>query len=255
MNLLGTLTLLGGMTLAMTACGKKGSLVYPDMLVPKAPAYATAIQSGSGVKIIFNLPTSDRAGNRLNNLAGLKISKRESDLALEQLCSSCLNDYQLFRKLYLDLLPEGTELSGNRLTVLDGDVKPGLLYSYVVVPFTKEGVEGESSPQMSVKLVQAVLPPILHIEAQPTEIKISFVSLPPVEGVLIGYNLYRTSGKNPFSYLPINKTPLNLKEFVDKGLARGVKYRYLARAVVRLPSGTIAESLVSNVIEGMLDDD
>ena len=104
MRLFGRLAVLGGMTLAMTACGKKGVLVYPDMLVPAAPSAASAFQSGSGVKIQFEVPTTDRTGNRLNDLAGLNISKRESDSASEQTCPACLDDYHLFRKLYLDLL-------------------------------------------------------------------------------------------------------------------------------------------------------
>lgn len=255
MKVLGRIAVLGGMTLAMAACGKKGALVYPDMLAPAAPTAASVIQSGSVVKLQFDLPTSDRAGNRLNNLAGLRISKRERDPAPEPICRSCMDDFRLFRKLYLDILPDGTERFGNRLVVLDGDVRIGKSYSYVAVPFTKEGVDGASSPQVSVQLVQAVLPPVLHVESHPTEIKLSFVGLSPLDGVLVGYNLYRTSQKTTFSYLPINKEPLIGKEYVDSGLARGTAYRYVARTAVRLPSGAIVESLVSNEVEGMLKDD
>lgn len=251
----GRLAVLGGMAVAITACGKKGALVYPDMLIPAAPTAVSAIQSGSGVKIQFDIPTFDRAGNRLNNLAGLKISKRESDSALEKTCRTCTHDYHLFRNLYLDLLPEGVERFGNRLVVIDGNVSFGTLYTYIAVPFTKDGMDGASSPQVSVKLVQAMLPPLLKAESYPTEIKIFFVSLPSVDGVHVGYNLYRAYQNSTFSYLPLNKEPLNLKEYVDGGLARGTTYRYVSRAVVRLPSGSIVESLVSNEVSGMLKDD
>lgn len=255
MRLLGKVVLLGGMTLAMTACGKKGALVYPDMLVPAAPAAASVTQSGSVVKLQFDLPVSDRAGNRLNSLAGLRISKRERDPDPEPVCRSCMDDYRLFRKLYLDALPDGAERYGNRLVVLDGDVRIGKTYSYVAVPFTKEGVDGASSPQVSVQLAESVLPPILQVESHPTEIKLSFAALPPLDGVLVGYNLYRTSNKSTFPYLPINKQPLTGKEYIDSGLARGTAYRYVARAAVRLPSGSMVESGVSNEVEGMLKDD
>jgi predicted small lipoprotein YifL len=255
MRLLGGLALLGGITLAMTACGKRGALVYPDMLVPAAPTAASAIQSGSGVKIQFDAPTSDRAGNRLNNLAGLKISKSESDSAPEQTCRSCMNDYRLFRKLYLDLLPNGVQRFGNRLVVLDGDVSAGWRYSYVVVPFTKDGVDGVSSAPLVVQVVKAVPAPILHAESCPTEIKLTFSGLLPVEGDLAGYNLYRAPQNDPFPHRPINKEPLGGKEYIDSGLARGVVYHYLARAAVRLPSGVVVESLVSNEVQGMLKDD
>ncbi|MDU0457169.1 MAG: hypothetical protein RW306_00430 [Geobacteraceae bacterium] len=255
MRLLGRIAMLGGVTLAVTACGKKGALVYPDMLVPAAPPALSAMQSGAGVKIQFVLPSYDRAGNRLNNLSGLKINKRLSDASPEQKCRSCMEDYRLFRKLYLDLLPDGTERSGNRMVVLDGDVSDGKFYSYFVVPFTKDGVDGAPSPQVTVQVAQAVLPPILHAESHPTEIKLEFVSLPPLEGVAVGYNLYRTMQKNGFSHMPVNREPLTGKEYVDSGLARGTSYRYLVRSVVRLPSGAMIEGHVSNEVEAMLKDD
>lgn len=255
MRLLERIALVVGVSLAITACGKKGALVYPDMLVPSAPPTSSVIQSGSVVKLQFDLPASDRAGNRLSTLAGLKINKRERDPATEQVCRSCMEDYRLFRKLYLEILPDGSERHGNRLIVLDGDVRPGKTYTYFAVPFTKEGVDGAPSPQMSVQLVQTVLPPILQVESNPTEIRISFVSLPPLEGVSIGYNLYRKSNESTFPQLPVNKELLTGKEFVDSGLARKTVYYYMARTVVRLPSGAVVESVVSNEVEGMLKDD
>lgn len=255
MRLFGRLAVLGGMTLAMTACGKKGVLVYPDMLVPVAPSAASAFQSGSGVKIQFEVPTTDRTGNRLNDLAGLNISKRESDSAPDQTCPACLDDYHLFRKLYLDLLPDSAQRFGNRLVLLDGEVRTGKSYSYIVTSFTKEGVAGASSPRLAVHMIQAVLPPILQAESFPTEIKISFVSLPPDMGTLVGHNLYRMAQKDALTHFPINREPLAGKDYIDSGLARGIRYRYLARAVVRLETGAVVESLVSNEVEGMLKDD
>lgn len=255
MRLLERLALLGGITLAITACGKKGALVYPDMLVPAAPTAVSAIQSGAAVKIQFDVPTSDRAGSRLNNLAGLKISKREAYSTSVQTCRSCTEDYRLFRKLYLDLLPDFAQRFGNRLIVLDGDVSAGRQYTYVIVPFTKEGVDGASSSQALVQLVTALPPPSLLVESHPTEIKLSFAVQSPVEGILIGYNLYRTLQNSSFPLQPVNRAPFLGNEYVDSGLARGTVYRYLARAVVRLPSGVVVESLVSNEVEGMLKDD
>jgi len=255
MRMWGRLAVLGGVTLIMSACGKKGSLVYPDMLLPAAATATTAIQSGSGVKIRFELPASDKAGNKLNDLAGVKINKSESRDTSESSCSSCMEGYRLFRKLYLDVLPDGVERMGKRMALIDGDVVAGNQYSYIIVPFTKEGIDGRSSPRVSVQLVQAALPPIIHVESQPTEIKLTFVSLPPVDGVLVGYNLYRALQKSVFSLRPVNSEPINSKEYVDSGLARGTVYRYQARSLVRLPSGVTLESLVSNEVEGMLKDD
>lgn len=255
MRLFERLAVLGGVTLAITACGKKGALVYPDMLVPAAPTAISGIQSGAGVKLQFDLPTSDRSGNRLNDLAGLKISKRVSDPAAEPSCPACMDDYHLFRQIYLDLPPEAAERLGNRLAILDGEVSAGKLYTYIAVPFTKDGTDGASSAVISTQVVQAVLPPILSAESHPTEIKLSFVSLPPLDGSLVGHNLYRSTQSGTFSHLPVNREPLIGKVYSDSGLARGTIYRYQARGVVRLPSGTIVESHVSNEVQGMLKDD
>ncbi len=255
MSNMGRLALLGGVTLALTACGKKGSLVYPDMLVPAAPAAATAFQSGAGVKIQFDLPTSDRAGNRLKDLAGVKISKRQSDSADEQSCRSCTDDYHLFRQLYLDLLPEGVQRFGSRLVVLDGDVAAGKLYSYRVLPFTKNGVEGASSARLTLQVDNAVPAPTLRAESYPTEIKISFSGLPLSGGTTLGYNLYRAAHQETFPLQPLNREPLSGKEYIDNGLVRGISYRYQARTLVRLPSEAVLESLPSNEVQGVLTDD
>lgn len=255
MNSIVKYAVFGTAALAITACGKKGSLVYPDMLVPAAPSVSYLMQSGSGVKMQFVLPDADRAGRKITNLAGVLINKRVSESAPGESCSSCFTDYQLFRRIYLDALPEGAERHGNRLSLMDGEVTQGKLYSYVAVPFARDGVFGASSPQSSVQIVPVVLPPILHVESHPTEIRLSFVGVSPVEGVLVGYNLYRTGLNQPFSYQPVNRVPLDATGYIDSGLARGVVYRYQAKSVVRLPSGTVVEGVVSNVVEGRLTDD
>ena len=241
--------------LSLTACGKKGALYYPDMLVPDATTVTSVSQIGSSVKLQFVLPHNDRMGRKLADLAGVKISKRQSDSNDEGSCRSCTTDYHLFRKLYLDLLPEGALRYGDRILVLDGDVSLGKTYSYSVVPFTKDGVDGLASPHVSVRLVQPTLPPIVHAESFPTEIRISCATLPPVAGRFIGFNIYRTTKEDTVSYLPINREPLMEKDYTDSGIERNVKYRYMARTLIKLESGDVVESPLSNVVDGMLKND
>lgn len=241
---------------SLTACGKKGALYYPDMLVPTVPTATSVSQIGNTAKLQFVLPDNDRSGRKLRDLAGVKINKRESISQEEQACNSCMADYHLFRKLYLDLLPDNAQRYGNRILLLDGDVSPGRTYSYVVVPFTKDGVDGLASPRVSVRLVQPTLPPVLHAEAFPTEIKISFVSMPATTaGRFVGYNLYRSKEREVLPYLPINREPLLDKDYIDSGLERNVNYRYIGRTLVEMGAGSIVESPVSNVVEGMLKND
>jgi len=240
---------------SLTACGKKGALYYPDMLVPSAPTATSVSQVGNSVKLQFALPDDDRVGRKLVDLAGVKINKRVIESGQEQVCTSCMTDYYLFRKLYLDLLKEGEHRYGNRIIVLDGDVSAGKIYSYSVVPFTKDGVDGLASPRISVSVVQPAAAPILEAESFPTEIRISFISLPSAAGRFLGYNIYRTTQKDTVPYLPLNREPLLGKYYTDSGLERNVRYLYMARTVFEMKTGNVLESPVSNVVEGMLKDD
>lgn len=239
----------------ITACGKKGALYYPDMLVPVAPTAISVNQIGSTVKLEFTLPDKDATDRKLYDLGGVKITKRENDPYQELVCNSCTTDYFLFRKLYLDLLPDGTRRFGNRILMLDGNVKSGKTYSYILIPFTKDGVDGVASTQVSVRLFQPALPPVIQSESLPAEIKISFVSLPPVAGSFLGYNIYRTSQQGLTPYLPLNREPWPGKEYIDSTLERNLKYYYVARMVVKLESGEVVESLLSNVVDGTLKND
>ncbi|MBI5483723.1 MAG: hypothetical protein HY888_04570 [Deltaproteobacteria bacterium] len=240
--------------LALTACGKKGPLHYPDMLVPSAPGAVTVSQSGSAVKLQFVLPDKDRGGRKLSGLAGVKISKRQSDLPREQLCNSCLADYFLFRKLDLGLLPEEVQRFGSRIVILDGDVSAGKTYSYSLVPFAADGSDGSSSNPVAISPVTPTPAPVIKAESFPTEIKVSFTSLPSV-GRFVGYNIYRRTQQGTASYLPLNREPFAGMEYIDSGLARNTVYSYTVRSVVKLENGDVVESLLSNAVEGMLKDD
>jgi predicted small lipoprotein YifL len=244
-----------GLLLMATACGKKGPLIYPDMLVPAAPAAVTALQSGSSVKLQFALPDKDRAGRPVQGVAGVKINRRAAEAAQKDVCRFCMTDYMLLLTLYLDHLPTTAQRFGNRLIVLDGDVSAGNSYSYSIVPFNADGVDGASSPTADVRVATPLPAPFLKIEPLPTELKLQISSRPLVPGRLLGYNLYRSSVATARSYQPLNREPLKGDEYVDAGLERGVKYRYSARALIMLTSGDIAESAESIEVEGMLKDD
>jgi len=241
--------------LSLTACGKKGALIYPDMLLPNAPTSLTASQIGSEVKLQFLLPNSDRGGRKLTDLAGVKINKQKGDFKEDKLCSSCVTEYRLFSRIYLDKLPENVQRYGNRIILLDGDVEAGKSYSYNVIPLTRGNLDGSISQQVSILLVQPAKPPVIRAKSFPTEIKISFEPQPTTFGRFIGYNLYRTTQQGEAPGLPINSEPLIDKSYTDTALERNVKYLYMARTLEKLEPGGVVESPVSNVVEGMLKND
>jgi predicted small lipoprotein YifL len=251
----GRSVLVAALLLLTTACGKKGPLIYPDMLLLAAPDAVAVQQSGAAVKLQFALPEKDRAGRQLRGVGGVKISRRVTDAVNTDLCRFCMADFRLFRTLYLEHLPTDTQRFGNRLVLLDGDVTAGNLYSYSIVPFTADGMDGAPSATVSVHVSAALAAPVLKAESFPTEVKLQITSQPPKSGQLLGYNLYRRSVTAARSYQPLNREPLKGSEYVDATPERGVPYRYSARAVIISESEDVIESAESNEVDGMLKDD
>lgn len=243
------------MLLTLTACGKKSPLIYPDMLVPAAPSGLSIQQSGRSMKLTFVLPFKDLAGRNIDGVSVVTILKRDEASGQGTVCPSCTSDFVLFRKLNLDLLPPESQRYGSRLIVLDGDVQSGRSYTYRVSAVSRERQEGALSPPQTVVMATVPPPPALQAVSQPTEIQLDFAGVPPVEGVIAGYNVYRAPKGEPFPLLPLNRALLTGNSFVDEGLNRGTTYVYGVRTVVRLPSGARAESGLSNEVEGRLKDD
>jgi predicted small lipoprotein YifL len=241
--------------IVISACGKKGPLIYPDMLLPAAPSDLSAQQSGNSMKLSFVLPSKDLAGRNFTDLTGITIIKRDEPTGQGTSCSSCTADFSLFRKLNLDLLPPETQRYGSLLMLLDSDVQAGRTYTYRVSAVTRDNQEGALSAPVAAVMATVPLPPVLQVISQPTEVQLEFAGLPPREGVIAGYNIYRVLKGEAFPLQPLNREPLAGNRFTDVGLERGTTYVYGVRTVVRLPSGGRVESGLSNEMEGKLKDD
>lgn len=241
--------------ISITACGKKGPLFYPDMLVPAAPSAVTALQSGKSIKLSFELPSRDLAGRNFAGLTGVKILKRDMPAGQNPGCSACMDDYSLFRTFNLDLLPPDIQRYGRLLMLQDNDVLVGRSYTYRVSALAKDNQAGAFSAPVSAVMVAAVVPPVLQVISQPTEILLEFAGLPPAEGVLVGYNVYRALKGENLPYQPLNREPLADNRYADVGLERRTSYVYGVRSVVRLSSGDRVESSLSNEAVGRLKDD
>lgn len=252
-----TLVVLIFFAVLVTGCGKKGRLIYPEMLVPAAPSAIAAQQFGDSIKLSFVLPSKDRAGRSLVSLTGVTILKRDEPVVKKPDCGACIADYSLFKKLNLDLLPPGVQRYGNQLILLDGDVQADRVYSYRITVIDKEGQEGTLSTPVSTEMVTLMPPPLLQAISQPTEIQLEVVGLPPRDGVIVGYNLYRSlqRGADAISLVPMNLEPVTGNRYVDTGLERGTTYIYGARTIVMLSSGSRVESSLSIEVEGKLKDD
>ncbi len=241
--------------LFMSACGKKGPVIYPDLLVPEAPKEVSLWQSGVGMKLSFLLPQKDRAGRPLADLAGVKVFKRETMPGQAQECSSCMDAFRLFKRLYVDIQGDNDRRYGNMMMVLDSDVTVDRTYAYTVVPFTREGVDGQGSAPVMATMVDPPLPPVLKVIPSPTEIRLEFGGRRPARGAFVGYNLYRTIKGEALPFLPLNREPLSGTSYTDSGLDRRLTYSYAIRTVVRMPAGEKVESSLSNLVDGALKDE
>lgn len=256
MIVLGRLALVVVFSIITVGCGRKGPLVYPDMLVPAAPTAVSVQQLGLAIKLQFTISDKDRSGRPVQGVSGVKINRKTSAGDQKDVCRSCLTDYMLFKTIYLDHLTPDTQRFGGRLVLIDSEVISGDTYSYRIVPFTADGVDGASSPPVSLRVgAVPIPPPVLSVESLPTEVRLKLSVYPLIAARMLGYNLYRSSGTGTKSYLPINREPLKGDVYVDGAVERGVAYRYTARALVVWPSGDVVESDESNPVEGMLKDD
>lgn len=248
-------TLIVILSIMVSACGVKGPLIYPDMLVSASPTAVSALQSGDAVKLQFVLPDKDKGGRPLKGIAGIKISRRITEAGQNNVCRTCMTDYMPYQTIYLEHLPANAQRFGSRLILLDGDVRAGNSYSYSILTFTADGVEGVSLKTAELTVVGAMAAPVLVTESWPTEVKLLITSQHQQIGRLLGYSFYRSSVSGSGSFLPLNKDALKGSEYIDTPLERGVKYRYSARAHIMLDTGVILESSESDKVEGMLKDD
>ena len=240
-------------SLLASACGKKGALIYPDQLVPEAPGFVTLRQTGQAMVLSFVLPRKDLAGHHLTDLSGVKVIKREAIMAQGEECSNaCIDPLSVFRTIYADVQDERSKRYGSTVVTLDSNVTIGNRYSYLLVPFTKNGVDGQKSAPVKAAMQEPPKSPELKAVSAPTEIILKFSGELPFTGTFLGYNLYRTTRGEAMPFIPLNKAPLQVSSYTDSGLDRHRIYIYGARTVVQMPSGEVIESILSNQAEAAL---
>lgn len=240
-------------SLLLTGCGKKGALIYPDMLVPAPPSPLKVIQSGDNIKISFAIPEKDLAGRKMKDIAGVKMFKLELPSGQYPACPDCAG-FTLFKVFYPEIADE-TQRYGSLAVVLDGGVVQGRGYSYKAAAFTREGLEGKAAVSQHITMQKPSQPPVLRIMSTPTELRLEFAGEVPPGSKLLGYNLYRKQKGEVWPYLPLNSKPLTQTVFADTGLDRRMIYHYMAKSLIRLPTNEIIESLASNEVEGILKDE
>lgn len=233
----------------MTGCGKKGPLIYPDMLIAQPPQQLKVEQSGSALRLSFDLPDKDRSGRKLEDLEAILIGRR---VYQENDCVSCQDQYQALKKVD-PAFPSPAQRQGNRIVVVDTDVSNGERYQYRLQAVQKGGIAGSVATTAMVKLLAAPKTP----ELKARSVFGGFIALDingsvPQDATLAGYTIYRAEGSG--ALVPVT-TLTGTTHYEDQAVQRGVVYRYAASVVVKRADGVQAESLPSPAVTiSVLDD-
>lgn len=237
-----TVSLMGG-------CGKKGALVPPEALVPAPIASLAAAQKGSALQVSWTAPGKQQGGGKLQDLGGFLLFRRNVLPPTED-CEECPSAYKQLIRVDLDL-PQGVRRAGSLWIYDDYDLRKGQTYQYKMRSYTKEGAQSKDSNKVRITAVTPPLPPVLEATGSPSEVVLNFVALPPEEGTLVGYNIYRSKKGEPAPLSPINSAPLSVNSYQDKELVLGITYSYAVTSVAKVAGDTV-ESAPSNTAEAGL---
>ncbi len=233
----------------MTGCGKKGPLIYPDMLIAQPPQQLKVEQSGAALRLSFDLPDKDRSGRKLEDLEAILLGRR---VYQEHDCVSCQDQYQALQKID-PAFPAPAQRQGNRIVVTDTDVRHGERYQYRLQTVQKGGITGSAVTTAMVKLLAAPQPPELKARsAFGGFIALDINGSVPQDATLVGYAIYRAEGSGPLAPLT---TLIAAAQYEDQAVQRGVVYRYAASVVIKRADGMLAESEPSAAVTiSMVDD-
>jgi predicted small lipoprotein YifL len=245
-NLLCGMAVVTGVAL-LSGCGKKGALIPPEGLVPAAITDLSLAQKGVRFQVSWSAPSRQVSGNRLQDLAGF-ILLRHTVLPPDQDCEECPTAYTQLARIDLEY-PQGVQRIGNRFLYEDYDLRRGKSYRYKVRSFNSEGVESKDSNKVSHTALTPPQPPTVEALPSPDGVVLAFVSPPPAEGTLQGYNIYRSKPGEEMPRAPMNRTPVSGKTYEDRGVMIGNRYSYTVTSVAIIKGETV-ESLPSNRVDG-----
>jgi predicted small lipoprotein YifL len=236
--------------LTLLGCGKKGALVPPETLVPSPIGDLALAQKGASFQVSWSAPSKEEGGARLSDLAGFVLFRRVL-LPPELDCDLCPGAYAQRARVDLDYLQQARRV-GNLFLFDDHDLKLGESYQYKVRSFTTNGAQSRDSNRAHLTAVTPPLPPVLEALSSASSVVLAFVALPPEQGKLLGYNIFRSKKGEAMPLAPLTPRPVPGNTYEDKQLLIGVHYSYEVRTVAGSPNGETVQSVPSNPAEGAL---
>lgn len=231
------------LALLLSACGKKGPLVYPETTLPAPIATLGVEQKGDVFFITWSPPAKEVNGKALKELGGFRIFRRDV-LPPGEDCEECPAAYRVIRTVDLEYLQD-VRFYNNIYVCADRETENGKSYQYKIVSFKMDGSESAPSNKVRRKKVAAPPAPRLKAIAAPTGIILEWETPQGVSDV--AYNIYRRRADQISSLVILNSTPVRENRFEDLGLARGVKYIYTVRGVADAVEGALSNEAATEL--------
>ena len=235
--------------LSLAGCGKRGVLVPPESLAPAPVGDLALAQKGGRIQVSWSAPSRQEGGEPLSDLAGFLLFRR-AVLPPAEDCEECPSAYAQLARIDVNY-PEPARRSGSLWLYDDFDLKLGRVYQYKVRSYTTAGAQSKDSNRARRAVLIPPLPPVLEAASSASEVTLSFVALPPEQGTLVGYNVYRSKKGEPAPPTPLNPAPLTANTYQDKPAQFDTAYSYSVTSIAALDGETV-ESAPSNVAEGSL---
>lgn len=240
------LALLAVVLLLLTACGRKGPVRPLLTSLPAAPQQLRIDQQGESFLVSWHLPANNQDGTDAEDIGGFRIYRSEYDVT--EGCPTCREPQDLVAKI--DLRYPTTQLIRDRFYWRDLEISEGSGYRYRIVPVTVGGQQGEAAMTHRDRRSPPEPPGLFRVQVEEELALLSWAAPDPLpEGaVLVGYNLYRRSGVSQFPVVPLNATPLEVSELIDRSLQRGRTYAYQVSTLV-LVDNTLLESAPTEAVQ------
>jgi predicted small lipoprotein YifL len=241
--------------LLLAACGRKGTLVPPEGLVPAQVGSLQVMQRGETMQLAWPLTKKMESGGKLADLAGFRVMRHEVMSKGEE-CTECPDAWKLLWRVDLDYL-QGVMRLGDRIYLCDFKIIPGKSYIYRVSAFNRDGSEGKPSVAVRRKTAPPLPAPALKAVSSQSAVllELSYSKL-PAGTTAKGFSIYR-AGKgeslpiDPLHIEPLKSSPDTASTYSDDRLEPGVTYKYTAGLIADV-DGESVESLLSPPVTAAL---
>jgi fibronectin type 3 domain-containing protein len=222
-----TVILLMALLVLIGACGRKGSPVPWESIVPKRIVDLTALPRDGGLVLEWTSPKENTDKSILVDLEKFEVLRSEGILIGNE-CRGCGEK----PKVVYEMKWEGKrEERGKKITLFSEDLEPRKVYVYEIVSINRRGYPG--SPSNPVTIYWETPPPVLSgVKGEAGDKRVD-LSWEPVEGAT-GYNIYRRGIEESFSLRPLNREPLTVTQYRDLNVENERNYIYSVRAVRRV---------------------